>query len=385
VKYLPLIWAGLARKPLRSVLTLLSIAVAFVLFGVLHGVDASFDGALAKLSETRLRVMNRANLLEPMPIAYLPRIARIDGVEAVTPFAILIGYYQEPKNGINATADDPSTFVTVFPEIKIPADQFDAWRRTRNGAIVGSVLAQRYGWTIGDRVTLHAVNWVKRDGSPEWEFEIVGVCNAGPHDNKVFANEMFFNYDYLDAARADGVGMVHQFAVTVRDVSIAGRVADAIDREFANSAAETTTLNDREYVRSQIRQVGNVRAFINAIIGAVLFTLLYLAGNTMLQSVRDRIPEFGVLKTLGFSDRAMWLTVVAEALVWCTAGAGLGLGIAALVFPNVFTSLGFGVIALPWPVVVQGIALAALLAFITATWPALTVRRLTIVAALSGR
>ena len=385
MKYLPLIWAGLARKPLRSVLTLASIAVAFVLFGVLHGIDASFDSALGRLAETRLRVMNRANLLEPLPISYAQRIAQIDGVTAITQFAILIGYYQDPKNGINAAAGDPETFVDVFPEIRLPRDALEAWRRTRGGAVAGSVLAKRFGWQVGDHVTLHALNWVKRDGSPDWEFEIIGIANAGPHDNKVFANELYFNYDYLDAARADGTGTVHQFAVAVADPETANRVAAAIDRTFANSTAETTTLNDREYVSAQIRQVGNVRAFVNAIIGAVLFTLLYLAGNTMLQSVHDRIPEFGVVKTLGFSDRAVWLTVVAEALVLCITGAGMGLGIAALVFPGVFTSLGFGIIALPWPVVAQGIGLAVALALITATWPALTVRRLSIVEALAGR
>ena len=184
------------------------------------------------------------------------------------------------------------------------------------------------------------MNWVKEDGSPEWTFEIVGFVNAGEKDDKVFANELYFNYDYLDEARATGKGTVHQYVVAIDDASRASEISQAIDHLFANSSAETTTLNEREYVVAQLRQVGDIRMFVNSIIGAVLFTLLFVAGNTMSQSVRDRIPELGVLKTLGFTDTAVSALVVVEASLLCTVAAAIGLTIAAAAFPTLFVIAG---------------------------------------------
>ncbi len=230
------------------------------------------------------------------------------------------------------------------------------------------------------------MNWIKKDGSPEWTFDIVGFVNAGENDDKVFANELYFNYDYLDAARATGKGTVHQFVVAIDDASRATEISQAIDRLFANSSAETTTLNEREYVVAQLRQVGDVQMFVNSIIGAVLFTLLFLAGNTMSQSVRDRVPELGVLKTLGFSDTAVWLLVVVEAAVLCLFAAAIGLAIAAAVFPTVFGSLQIhGPIPLPAGVWAIGFGIALLLARAQRIAARARARRLTIVEALSGR
>src|SRR5262249_15478649 len=169
MKYLPLLWAGLWRKPIRSVLTLLSITVAFLLFGVLNGVIAGFDHAVSKMSEMRLRVVSRANILEPMPISYEARIARMPGVRIVSHLSVLIGYYQEPRNNVSAVALTLGPFAKMFnSEMHVPADQVEALQTTRDGAIVGIELAKRNNWQIGDRVTLHSLNQIKSDGSPEW-------------------------------------------------------------------------------------------------------------------------------------------------------------------------------------------------------------------------
>ena len=386
MKYLPLLWAGLWRKPIRTILTVLSIVVAFLLFGVLNGVISGFDYAASKMSDTRLRVMNRANILEAMPISYESRIAQIPGVRNVSHLAILIAYYQDPKNGFSAAALALEPFAKMFSEMKVPGDQVDAMRKTRDGAVVGGELAKRFNWHIGDRVTIHSMNWIKEDGSPEWTFEIVGLVNAGENDDKVFANELYFNYDYLDEARATGKGTVHQYVVAIDDATRASEISQAIDRLFANSSAETTTLNEREYVVAQLRQVGDIRMFVDSIVGAVLFTLLFLAGNTMSQSVRDRIPELGVLKTLGFSDTVVSALVVGEASLLCTVAAAIGLAIAAAVFPRVFASLRFtGPIPLPLSVWGIGLGIALLVGALSALIPAIQARRLTIVEALSGR
>jgi putative ABC transport system permease protein len=385
MKYLPLLWAGLWRKPIRSVLTLLSITVAFLLFGVLNGVISGFDYAASKMSEMRLRVVNRANVLESMPISYEARIARVPGVRIVSHLSILIGYYQEPRNNVSAVGLMLEPFAQMFSEMKVPADQVAAMRTTRDGAVVGAELAKRYNWHIGDRITLHSLNQVKTDGSSEWTFQIVGLAQAGEHDEKVFANELYFNYDYLDEARATGKGTVHQYAILIDDAGRASEISQAIDHEFANSSAETSTMNEREYLVTQLRQIGNVRLFVYYIIGAVLFTLLFLAGNTMAQSVRDRVPELGVLKTLGFSDTTVWVLIVVEASVLCLIAAGLGLAIAAVLFPHIFGALNIvGAIPLPGVVWVAGFVLAIGLAALSALFPALRARRLTIVEALAG-
>jgi putative ABC transport system permease protein len=385
MKYLPLLWSGLWRKPIRTVLTVLSIAVAFLLFGVLHGVITGFDGAVSKLSDTRLRVMNRANILEAMPIAYESQIARVPGVRAVSHVVIFGGYYHEPRNGIRTAALDVDSFLDAIPNIKVPADQREAMHTTRTGALVGAELIKRFNWHIGDRITLHSIIWTNKEGSSDWPLDIVGIANGGPDDDRQFATELYLNYDYLDSARATRTGTVNQFVVSIDDAARASEIAIAIDQLFANSSSETTTLNEKEWIASDIRQVGDVQMFVDSIIGAVLFTLLFLAGNTMSQSVHDRLSELGVLKALGFGDTSVWLLIVAEATVLSCVAAAIGLAIAAAVFPSVFKTLGLGPTALPLSVYLVGCGIALLLAALSATIPALRARRLTVVEALSGR
>lgn len=383
MKYLPLVWAALRRRPIRSVLTLLSVMVAFVLFGVMHGVVAGFDSALDKMSETRLRVMSRANILEPLPLAHKNRIERIDGVLAVAYVSILIGHYQDPKNGMTGAGVSMEEFLTVFPEIKMPADQRATLLAARTGAVVGSELAQRHGWKLGDRVTMISPMWTRVDGTSSWDFDIAAIANGEPGDEPQFANEIYFHFDYLDQARLDGRGTVHQFVVSIDDIARANATIGAIDAEFANSSDETTTLNEKEYLRSMVRQVGNVSYLVYAILGAVMFTLMFLTGNTMVQSVRERTSELAVLKTIGFSEFSLLALVVAESLCLCLTGAVAGLLIAAVAFPSVFASFGISGINLSSDVYVHGIGLATALALVVACLPSWQTRRLSVAAALA--
>jgi putative ABC transport system permease protein len=385
VKYLPLLWAGLWRKPIRSMLTLLSIAVAFLLFAVLHGVIVGFDGAIQKLSDTRLRVTNRANLLEPIPIAYKSQIANVPGVKAISYFSLFIGYFQDPKNGMTIAAVDVDSWLDAIPNFHVPQEQRDAMHTTRTGALVGAELIKRYDWHIGDRITLHSGYWANKDGSPEWPLDIVGIVNAGPDDDPQFGTELYFNYDYFDSSRSAGGGTVNQFVVSLDEGADSDAVSLAIDRLFANSSNETTTLNERAWFRANARQLGDVNMFVNSIIGAVLFTLLFLAGNTMSQSVRDRFPELGVLKALGFGDTTVLLLVFGEAVVISCLAAAIGLAVAAAIFPIVFKALNGAPAALPFGVYSGACGIAVLLAALSAAIPALHARRLTVVQALGAR
>lgn len=385
MKYLPLLWAGLWRKPTRTVLTVLSIAVAFLLFGVLQGVIAGFDGARAKMSDTRLRVTNRANLFEPLPIAYKSRIAAVPGVNAISYFVLFVGYFQDRKNGFTIAAVDVDTWLDAIPNFHVPRDQRAAMHTTRTGALVGVELMKRFEWHIGDKISLHSMAWVNKDGSSEWPFDIVGIVNAGPDDDPQFGTELYFNYDYLDLTRTTRAGTVNQFIVSPKPGADSNEIALAIDRLFANSSNETSTMNEKAFFASMSRNVGDVQRFVDWIVGAVLFTLLFMAGNTMSQSVRDRMSELGVLKAMGFGDTRLWMMVVAEAAVLSLVAAVLGIALAAAVFPAIFKSVAGAPGTLPLRIVPAAIAIALLLATLSALMPALRVRRLTIVQALSGR
>jgi putative ABC transport system permease protein len=383
MKYLPLIWAGLWRKKIRTVLTLLSIVVAFALFGLMEGVTAGLDDAIEGLTdESRLMVQSRVNIIEPLPIAYVPRIQSVDGVDDIAYYGYFGGFFQEPRNQINTGAVNIDAFFDMYPEFIVPPEQLEAMMRTRNGALVGADLMERFGWSIGDRIPLGSTIWSTQAGTNTWEFEIVGVFTTDTGANQ---DDFYIHYDYFDEERTAGNGTVALYLVKVDDVALSDQISEEIDGLFLNSTNETQTMNEREFTRAQIAQIGDINFFVNAIAGAVMFTLLFLTGNTMMQSVRERIPELAVLKTYGFSDTSVTAFICVESLLLCLAAALIGLGIAAAAFPSVFDAMGVLPLPLPLSVVEIGCGIAVALAIVSALPPALRARRLSIVDALAGR
>ena len=239
---------------------------------------------------------------------------------------------------------------------------------------------RQFGWKIGDRLPLRT-SVMKQDGSTDWEFEIVGTYDVPSAPTE--ANIMV-NFAYYDEARRLERGTVWAFVVGASDPARSAQVCAAIDALFVNSAYETVTQDEKAYVQGQLRQLGDVSLMANAIVAAVLFTLLFLTGNTMMQSVRERTPELAILKTVGFSDRSVTLLVLCESLLLCVLAALLGLAAAAAVFP-VAAALGIGGAALPLKVVVIGVLLAVILALVSGLPPAWRAQRLVIVDALAGR
>lgn len=380
MKYLPLVWAGLWRKRARTVFTLLSIVTAFLLFGMLQGVIAAFDRSLEAAAVDRLTVVSKVSFTEPLPYSYLSQIESIPGVARVAYLSWFGTYFQDRKNFVFSFPLDPLRYFPMYPELKLPPEQLQALVRTRTGAVIGRKLADKYGWKIGDRVPLHSVIWTKADGSSDWQFDIVGIYDAASSQQ---AQSFFFNHEYFNEARSFGKGTVGWYVVKVRDPNLAPQVAQAIDRRFANSPDETKTQTEKEFGQSFIKQQGDINFIVRAILGAVFFTLLFLTGNTMMQSVRERIPELAVLKTLGFSDRRVLGLVLAESLVLCLVAAALGLALAAAVFPAMAEYIGET--RMPPEVLISGAAVAALLAVVTGLPPALRAKRLNIVDALAGR
>jgi putative ABC transport system permease protein len=383
MKFLPLVWAGLWRKRVRTVLTLLCVTVAFALFGMLHGFTAAIDGIIEQMSDTRLRIMSRVNITEALPLAHLQRIATVPGVEGVSYYNFFAGYYQDKRNSVQVGAIDVATFDAVFPDIELDPRYVDAMMRTRSGALVGEDLAAERGWKIGDRIPLGSAVWTRKDGAESWDFEIVGTYRSP--SGKVPTNELWINYSYFDEARAAANGTVTLYFAKIDEPGRAADIAEGIDALFANSTFETQSQSEKDWLRAQIAQIGDIGFFVNSIIAAVMFALLFVTGNTMMQSVRERIPELAVLKTYGFSNSAVVSLVFAEALLLCTVAAGVGIAIAAAVSPPIYRELGAGGLALPTSVVVTGFALAAAFAVASAILPARRAQQLSIVDALAGR
>jgi len=251
----------------------------------------------------------------------------------------------------------------------------------RTGALVSRTIALRYGWKVGDRIPLKALQVANRDGSQTWPIDIVGIFSS--KGGTLFANSVLLNLDYIDQGRATGGGTANVFFVRVNDPNRANQVSAAIDRLFANSVNETKTATVRQIAQDQIKQLGDIGLIINAIVGAVFFALLFSVGAIMMQSVRERTPELAVLKTLGFTDRGVLGLILSEALAFCLVSAAVGLALASLLFPVARRLIGFQVQA--GPLMLAGFALAIGLALVTGLPPAVRAMRLQVVDALAGR
>jgi putative ABC transport system permease protein len=378
VKYFPLIWAGLWRRPARTIFTLLSVAVAFFLFGILQGLNDGFDKAIADQRLDRLITDPRVVGGPPLPIAALEQIERIPGVIHVAQRATLIGSYREPKNMVAVLATDPQRFFQVRPEFVISPEHFAALKSTRTGLVVTPALLNYFGWKVGDKISLRS-QVLQRDGSDVWTFDIVGLLEAP--SSKTYLSLM--SYQYLDEARAQGQGNVERFIVRISNPSRSVATAAAIDRVFANSHHETRTRSEKELALVRLKQVGDIKFVTQAIIGAVFFTLLFLTANTMRQSVRDRTSEFGVLKSLGLSDTRVLGLILAESGVLCLIAAVIGLALASAGAPLLKETIGPSQMSAT--TIVAGVATAALVALISAIFPAWRIRRLSVVDALAGR
>ncbi len=387
MKYAPIVWAGLRRKPFRSVLTFLSVMTAFLLYGGLAGTMASFDRLLNQFfDQNQLYTVSRLSPGMPLPRAHVERIERIPGVHVASGGVSFGSYYQVPANHFGGEAYDLARWTRLVPDdfFVVSEGALSAMQRTRNGVVVGKELAERFGWKIGDRLPLHLTT-LQKDRSNVWLFDIVGTWDV-PSDSDLGADQVWVNYEYYDEVRALNSGTVSSISTRTSDPAQAERIAQEIDRLFANSDAETHTQSMAAAIRAEMNTIIDVQLLINAVLTAVFFTLLFVIGNTMMQSVRERIPEFGVLKTYGFPDAIVSGLVVAESLVLCVGAALVGLLVTSKVlFPWIFAAFRMDPLPMAPSVVAKGIALAVALSVITALPPALRAGRLNIVDALAAK
>jgi putative ABC transport system permease protein len=358
------------------------IVIAFLLLGLLDGVNAGFARAIADAHRDLLMTNTRVRGGGQMPISAMATIQSIPGVREVAQRAYIMGSYREPaaQNMVAAIATQPALFFRLRPQFIVADGGLDAMRETRAGMLATPALLQYFGLKVGDTITVRSQT-LKTDGSRDWMFSIVGTFDTakGPTP-AVFG---IINYAYLDEYRVDNRGTAETFYVRIADPTKAVATAAAIDRIFANSSHETRTLSDQDRAEFQSKQMGDVAFFTNAIMSAVLFTLAFLTGNTLRQSLHERIPEFAVLKALGYSDGCVLSLAYTEALLLFLPAAVLGLALAYLVAP--LAKEDIGAIVVSPAVAAAGLLCAGVLAVMGASLPGLRLSRMSIVASLSKR
>ncbi len=376
MKYLPLIFANLSRKKLRTTLTIGSFAVAVFLFGFLAIIHGAFSGDMGVVGVDRLMVINKVSIIQPLPVSYQAQIQRIPGVKYVAAQTWFGGIYQDPKNFFPSFAVDPDTQRLVYPELTVSDDEWQKFLGDREGAIVGARTAKRFGWKLGDRIPLQAPIY-----GGTWEFNIDGIYN-NPKDG-IDLTQFWLHEKYLDERRTFGKGEIGWYTVKLDSADDAPRIIKAIDDQFANSPYETKSETLAEMTASWVKQAGNIEFLIMAIGGVVFFTLLLVTGNTMALSVRERMGELAVMKAVGFSDRFVLFIVLAESLTIALIGGILGILLAKLMTlggdPTGGVLYSF---ILPISAMLLGIAAAITIGMMAGIIPATNAMRLRVVDAL---
>ena len=381
MRFLPLVWAGLKRKKLRTALTFLSIFIAFLLFAFLGAIKEAFNAGVTMAGKDRLITRHKVSLIQTLPESYYARIQSVPGVSAVCHQTWFGGIYQDPKKFFASMPVVPDDFFGMFPEIKLGDAEKQAWKANRTGAIIGKMLAEKLQKKVGDRIPLQSPIWGTPLGMEQWEFDIVGIFDDSRKNSDT--TSLFFRYDYFEEARQRTKGQVGWYTVRIADADKVAEVAKAIDDRFENSPYETKTEPEGAFAAGFAQQIGDIGAIVMAVVAAVFFTILLVAGNTMAQSVRERTEELGVLKAIGFTNFRVLVMVMLESCFIAMLGGFSGLAMAWLIAsrgspaPDILP-----VFYVPPTHMAIGVVLAVVLGIVAGVLPAWQAMRLKISEAL---
>lgn len=378
--------ANLFHKKTRTSLTLLSVVMAFVLFGLLQSLNLVFSAGADFVGATRLVTQSRVSFTQSLPMRMVPEMDAIPGVQRVM-YQQWFGAVYQDNPQIFAFAVDPERLHEVYPEWVMPEEHWNAFRDTRTGMIAGKLLAEQYGWKVGDRIPMKSNIFPQKNNSKDWEFELVGIFDGKDEEwRRQTGGSIYINHAYFSEAALFGGGMAGIFVLRLEDPEMAESIATLVDERYLNSSDETKTQTEKDFQVGFIKQLGDIGMIVRWILFAVFFTLLLVVGNTMAQSVRERVPQFAVLKTLGFSDNSVLAFVLAETLALCAIGGLVGLGLATALGAVVAQAAGPMLpIAVDGRVWMAGIVAILVLSLVVGLLPALRARRLKIVDALAGR
>ncbi len=388
MKYLHLIWASLFRRKTRTILTLVSIVAAFLLFGLLDAVRVSFAQAGQSANGAqRLQTGSKLSFIQTLPQSLEARMEQVPGVKTVTYANWFGGAYQDPHNQVFSFAVAPN-YLDVYPEMSVSDAERKAFADTRTGVLVGEGLARRFHWKVGDRIPMQSTIFPDRSGSKNWVFDVSGIIHSTDKKAAGFFDQlMLLHWTYFDDTTPYNRGQVGWYVTHVADVNQADRVAKAIDALSANSDHETRTLTEQAATANWMKQVADIGLIVTSIMGAVFFTLMLLSGNTMMQAVRERTGELAVLKTIGFSSTSVLAMVLAESVLLLVLGGVIGIGLAEPLIPLISHGSN-GMLSLPpvgagsWAL---GVSLMLAIGVLVGALPAWSAMRLNIVDALARR
>jgi len=378
-----LIRKNLFRRKLRAILMIVSILIAFAIFGVLAAFERAFNVGQEVAEADRLVTVNKVNFTQPLPIAYFDRVRAFPGVREVTHANWFGGYYQDPKNNLIVFAVDPETYLHIIStDMVIPPEMRQAFIRERTGALVGESMASKFGWKVGDHIPISSNIFSQKNGSNTWDVAIVGIF--GKRKPQVGTNVMLFQYAYFNEARSFGKDTIGWLVLCTTSPSINDQVAKGVDAMFANSSYETSTDTEKAFNKAFVAQLGDIALIVTLVVGAAFITILMIVGNTMMMVVRERAREIGVLKTLGFSSARVLHLVLGETVLLALLGGIPGLAVAAAVTLALRRSLVEFVpgMALNVSIVLAGLGFMLMLGLATGLLPAINAWRLKIAVAM---
>src|SRR5688572_20703930 len=383
MSWLSFIWANLTRRKLRLVFTLLSIILAFLMFGMLDALRTSLSQAVNLTGADRLITISKVSIIDSFPVSHFEKVRAVPGVKAVVHLNWFGAVYKDGKAQIPVFPMNVENFFDVYPEVKITPEEFAAWKADRQGIVIGKVLADRYNWKKGDRIPIKSSIFRKTNNSDTWEFNVVAIYtveNSAGWDNQ----SAMFHYDYYNASLQFGRNEIGWMTVKVKDSNASEAIAKRIDAVFANSADETKTGTEKAFTKQFMEQIGNIGKILISVVFAVFFTMLLVTANTMAQSVRERTNEIGVLKTLGFSAGAVLRLVIGEALFLTVVGGLIGFGLAYLAVGGLQPTMKqyFPIFEIDSSTLVVSFVLMVAMGVIAGLWPAMTAMRLKITDAL---
>jgi putative ABC transport system permease protein len=349
-------------------------------------VTTAFESGADSADAKRLLTTARYSISELLPLSYLRRIEGVPGVVGAAHAEWFGAKYQNESNAFPVFAVDPARYLDMYPEFTVSRVEREAFVKTRTGAIAGRRLVERFGWKVGQKLPIASEIHPRAGGDMSWEFDLVGVIDAEDPAVQGNTDMVLINVAHFDEARQNARGRTGWYIIRIADSGQAKEIAAGIDRLFANSPDETKTQPEKEFAIGFAKQIGDIGALISRILAAVFFTIVILTGNTMAQSIRERIPELAILKTLGFSDARVTGLVLAEAALLLLIGGAVGLAAAVGMLPFLNGSTGgrFPPLYVEPGTWIGAAVVAVMLALVVGLPPAWRARRLRIVDALAG-
>jgi putative ABC transport system permease protein len=379
MKFIGLVLKSARRSKRRTLLTVSSVAIAVFLFAALRAVLDGFNAGAEASSSTRIVTIRSTSLIFQMPISHLEAIKSTPDVQDVTWANWFGGIYKDPKNFFGQLAIEPESYLRMYPEIRLTPDEKKAFLDDRTGCIVGDGLAKIYGFKVGDRITLKV--GIPTYGRQDYDFTVRAIYRSG--GAAVNDQTMMFQWKYVDE-RSLLKGQIGWYITQIAHPDQAAQVSGAIDQKFANSSYETKTDTERAFQSSFVSMFGNLNLLLGSISLAVVITTLFVAGNTMAMSVRERTTEIAVMRTLGFPAATIFMLVAGEGLMMSIIGGIVGAGLArAIVNPDFLNAGGFiPQIGVNTGNMITAIGLSALIGVLAGLIPATMASRLKIVDAL---